>query len=112
MKSSLLVAASCSACMRLLDVVARTPSLQAELEVVDVTRAPASLLRGVTAVPSIVQRDGRVISGTACFEYAKKHEKTMELDCASDAFGCGGMLYSNLDDAGAAASMRFDYGEF
>ena len=92
--------------MRLLDVISRTQSLQTEIKVVDVTQAPPAMLRGVSAVPAIVFADGKVITGTQCFEYAKGHEKDMSLDCGGDFLSGGGMLYSSIDSGAGAAAQR------
>lgn len=92
----LLVSANCSASMRLLDIVARTPPMQNSLQVVDVSDASPGLLAGVQAVPSIKFEDGSCITGTATFDWAKGFQEEMTLDCGADFLG-DGMLYSSID---------------
>lgn len=107
----LLVSANCSASMRLLDIVARTPSMQSSLQVVDVADASPGLLAGIQAVPSVKFEDGRCITGTETFSWAKGFEVDMKLDAGADFLG-DGMLYSSLEGGTGHAQRSNGWGDF
>lgn len=110
----------CPSCTRFLEAARRVKGLLGtRLRVSDVQADPATAHQmGVSAVPSIRQSDGRMLTGTACFEWLKQFEADAELnsvDLAARGGGGGGAGFAAFDadrDSLAAVDDAGSYAPF
>ena len=85
----------CSNCVRLLNNVRRIPSLQnARLVYIERTGA----VRGIDAVPTLVDERGQRHIGGKAFEFLKRYEDETIIEPVQ--LGTGGLSYGSIENGG------------
>jgi len=102
MSTVVYVSSQCPNCDRFVKSLRR---LQLDAKVVNIDRTPVN---GLTAVPT-VSSGGRVLVGTAAFEWLQGYEAKLPLDAYAMTLGEGegGLSYTDLETEETMASTLF-----
>lgn len=82
------ISAECTNCVRFVDALKRTKTAVEQVRLVDVATLDESQRVGLTAVPTLILRDGRRLVGTDAFQWLDQFAAEVE----PDAFGGFGAL--------------------
>jgi hypothetical protein len=101
------VSSECTNCARLLETLKRIPNHG--LVVVDYSTLTPMQRVGLTAVPTLIQNNGKRVVGTAVFEYInEKYYQVMSIEGA-DVFDSNELAFSNVGDVVGQADEGSSY---
>jgi len=106
-KGLVVVSSECTNCARLLETLKRIKNHG--LLVVDYSSLTPMQRVGLTAVPTLIQNDGKRIVGTAVFEYINaKYYQVMTID-GFDGLDSDELLFSSVGDPVGQADQGSSY---
>jgi hypothetical protein len=88
MLADAVISSECTNCARFVDALKRTKTGAQQVRLIDVATLNDSQRAGLTAVPTLVLRDGRRLVGTDAFQWLDQFADEVE----PDAFGGFGAL--------------------
>ncbi|AGE56196.1 hypothetical protein PBCVNEJV1_146L [Paramecium bursaria Chlorella virus NE-JV-1] len=101
------ISQECTNCMRLLETLKRIP--KHGLLIVEYSSLTPMQRVGLTAVPTLIQNDGKRIVGTAVFEYINsKYYQSMTIEGAN-VFDSDELAFSNVGDPVGQADQDSSY---
>ncbi|AGE50473.1 hypothetical protein PBCVCVM1_383R [Paramecium bursaria Chlorella virus CVM-1] len=101
------ISSECTNCSRLLETLKRIPNHG--LVVVDYSTLTPMQRVGLTAVPTLIQNNGKRIVGTEVFEFVNaKYYQTMEINGA-DVYGSDDLAFSSIGDPVGQADVGSSY---
>jgi hypothetical protein len=93
------ISSHCPNSQRLLAHMNRIPTLR-HSTIYDVDTMSPAELRGLTAVPTIIDSTKKMYVGSKAFEFLSHYSEEVELECEDFGSGSGGLIFAQVDGDG------------